>query len=128
MRFPVATRLSRWTVSGSSWKGNAMAKKLTDELTSKEILLSRVTVMVSEVQADPAKASEILAAQLPDVMAAYFAVQKDNERRARARYVADLAGSFLHGVVETSESDGDLRDHAKRAVRLAELLLTEAGA
>lgn len=53
----------------------------------------------------------------------------ENERREstnKIALVADLATRFCHGAIETTETDEELRDIARRSVRLAKIILGEA--
>lgn len=53
----------------------------------------------------------------------------ENERREstnKIALVADLATRFCHGAVETTETDEELRNVARRSVRLAKIILGEA--
>jgi hypothetical protein len=91
-----------------------------------QVLMSLAAQAQSEISQNPADGNAVIMSLLPDAVRAFSELQASKEAEQRSHFVASHAISLLHTVIETTEDDSQLRDYAKRAVRLSALVLEES--
>jgi len=67
-----------------------------------------------------------VAGMLPDVLQAFGDLRAENERLCRVDFIGHHAVALCQTAVETCEEDSQLRDYARRAVKLAAAIYEEA--
>ncbi len=91
-----------------------------------QALMEIVGQAQAQFLANPGDSNSILMSILPDAVRAISELQAGIEADNRAKFVASHAINLLHTVIETTEDDDQLKEHARRAVRLSALVLDEA--
>lgn len=96
------------------------------EATDPLAFLAQLASEVVPVWFDPLVAPDVKNALLlqhaPDVLACVGALQAKKDAQRRAEFVAHHAVLLAQTAVETSVDDAGLRDAARRAVRLSQLI------
>lgn len=74
----------------------------------------------------PEEKNQALMLAIPDAVRAFSDLRAENERLARVEFVGHHAAMLAQTAVETCEDETQLKDYARRSVRLADAIYCEA--